>query len=273
MGHTADRDSVFIAPEAWADRVIDRAPRLALLALVALAWAVTLDWPPLPADSRPLVAGRDGSSSFGSYPLRVQLPLSRPVLPADLVTLAARHQEIAQLELALPGATDAQGGSGPTGFAAAFASLIDGGTTRSETRASAETAGRPVAPGEVMALDYDLATLVPSQPRGDAAARAGSSGETRFNAEDGSLTLSKPLLVDGKNRGNATIRIEEGAQIYISTAAVADALGSQAEALPRRISGALATRTGFIPFHELRGAGIAVEYDPVTDRVSLSTNS
>ncbi|MFZ9396298.1 MAG: hypothetical protein ACO25F_09600, partial [Erythrobacter sp.] len=97
--------------------------------------------------------------------------------------------------------------------------------------------------------------------------------QTRFNAEDGSLTVTKPLLVDGKNRGSATIRIEEGAQIYIATASVADALGDQADTLPRRIAGALATRSGFIPFHELRGAGIAVEYDPVTDRVSLSTNS
>ncbi len=273
MGQTTDHDSGYIAPEAWADRVIDRAPRLALLALVALAWAVTLDWPPPPAGSRPLVAGQDGAGHFGSYPLRLDLPRAQPVAADELAGLAERHEAIAQLGLSLPGTAGAGEPARATGFAAAFASLIDGGAQRASQRPSDSASVRELAPGEMLPLDYDLAKLVPSQPRSEAATRAGARGEARFNAEDGSLTVSKPLLVDGKSRGNATIRIEEGAQIYIATASVADALGSQAETLPRRISGALATRTGFIPFHELRGAGIAVEYDPVTDRVSLSTNS
>jgi hypothetical protein len=89
----------------------------------------------------------------------------------------------------------------------------------------------------------------------------------------GSLTVQKQLYVNGVSSGAATIRIDEGAQILIATKSVALALGDKTEALPRRISGALAKGTGFIPFYELRSAGINVTYDPVNDRVSLSTVS
>jgi hypothetical protein len=113
--------------------------------------------------------------------------------------------------------------------------------------------------GQFIDLDYDIATLEPVSES--------------FDRADGSLTVQKRLYVDGVSSGSATIRIEEGAQILIATSAVARALGDKTEQLPSRISGALARGDGFIPFYELRGAGLAVEYDPVTDRISLSMPS
>jgi hypothetical protein len=110
-----------------------------------------------------------------------------------------------------------------------------------------------------LAMDYDLAKL--------------DTSDARYNRNDNSLVVSKRLVIDGVESGAASIRIEEGARILIATDAVAKALGSKAQELPTRISGALAKGGGYIPFYELRGAGIAVEYDPVRDRVSMSMPS
>ena len=263
------------APEGWADRLVERAPRVALLLVLTLAWAMTLAWPLPSAGTRQLVAGQPNSGDLAGYPLRLTLPEPVPASIEDLALAAERHPNIAALDMQITEQSDGvvEGNRAPvrTGFAAAFAAFLEPDGSRCGRGASATQAVTPnrPAPGEVLPLDYDLAKLMPSKP----AASTHSGGEARYNSEDGSLTVTKQLLVDGKSRGNATIRIEEGAQILIATASVADALGDQVDSLPRRISGALATRTGFIPFHELRGAGIAVEYDPVTDRVSLSTNS
>ncbi|MFZ9396573.1 MAG: hypothetical protein ACO25F_10995, partial [Erythrobacter sp.] len=163
MGLTADPSSNYEVPEAWADRVIDRAPRLALLMLVAMAWAVTLDWPLPPAGSRPLVAGQDSVGYLGSYPLRLDLPRAQPVPPEELASLAERHEAIAQLGIALPGVTTSANASSATGFAAAFASLIEGSSPREAQRQPAAATARDLAPGEMLPLDYDLAKLVPTQ--------------------------------------------------------------------------------------------------------------
>lgn len=263
-------------PDAWADRLVERAPRLALLAVVTLAWAMTLAWPPPPAGSRTLVAGQPNAAPLAGYPLRLGLPESQPVTMEELIAVVDRHESIAQasqdISARSAGTVKSASSSIRTSFAAAFSAFLDPAPARSASGGPAPEAPatQKLGRSELLAVDYDLAKLKPSQP---AAASETLGSKAAYDSEDGSLTVTKQLLVDGKSRGSATIRIEEGAQILIATASVADALGPQIENLPRRISGALATRTGFIPFHELRGAGIAVEYDPVTDRVSLSTNS
>ena len=263
-------------PDEWADRLFERAPRMAMLAALTMAWAMTLAWPPPPAGSRTLVAGQPNAAPLAGYPLRLDLPDSRPVTFEDLIAVVDRHESIAKASESISGRSaatvESSSNSIRTSFAAAFSALLDPLPARSAgygatlQAPATQTLGR----SEVLSLDYDLAKLNPSQP---ASTSKPVGNKAAYNSEDGSLTVTKQLLVDGKSSGSATIRIEEGAQILIATASVADALGPQVENLPRRISGALATRTGFIPFNELRGAGIAVEYDPVTDRVSLSTNS
>lgn len=264
-------------PDAWADRLVERAPRLALLAVVAMAWAMTLAWPPLPSGSRSPVAGQPNDAPLVGYPLRLDLPNSQPVSMEELIAVVDRHESIAQASKDISplraGTVKSASSSIRTSFAAAFSVFLD----PAPAWRSASGGPAPQTPktqklwrSELMSVDYDLAKLNPRQP---AASSQTVGSWAAYNFEDGSLTVTKQLLVDGRSRGSATIRIEEGAQILIATASVADALGQQVENLPRRISGAIATRTGFIPFHELRGAGITVEYDPVTDRVSLSTGS
>lgn len=270
----------------WLDRLLDRAPRLATLTLIAIAWAMTLAWPPTKSD-RPLVEGGSSLPNLEIYPLRISLPeVAGEVSLERLAELSASHPAIAALDLLpepeveaivqVPAAVEQNvtqplaSLSDSRNFASAFADFTSSLPTsqRSDARAAvALAAAEGLEPGAFLNLDYDLATLAPSQPA------SGSSASANYNASDGSLTVTKALLVDGENKGRAAIRIEEGAQLYIATAAVADALGSRAQALPSRIVSALETGSGFIPFHELRGAGVAVEYDPVTDRVSLSMPS
>lgn len=194
--------------------------------------------------------------------------------------MAKRHPVIAALDIEFPApeiasttipdspAPKVKSGS----FDAAFSDLLEpaAGRARDARAAAAIRSAENLKPGQFMELDYDLATLTPVEAD-EGAPKA--SRTAQFNAQDGSLTVTKALLVDGQSRGDATIRIEEGAQILIATSSVAEALGAKVSTLPRRVAGALASGSGFIPFHELRGAGIAVEYDPVTDRVSLSTPS
>ncbi|KUO50171.1 MAG: hypothetical protein APF82_01900 [Sphingomonadales bacterium BRH_c42] len=235
------------APSRWstlAHNSADNLPRLALLALVAMAWVTTLAWPPAPAHIQPPIAPADAGRP--GYPLRVELPAAEPVPMDELAELVKENENLARLDLDLSGTRGRSNGP-------------DGGPG-SPVRGDAKFAAIPdLKSGEFLSLDYDLAALEPVPEK--------------FDANDGSLTVKKPLYVDGASAGSATIRIEEGAQILIATSAVAKALGSRAQSLPPRIAGALAKGTGYIPFHELRGAGIAVEYDPVADRVSLSMPS
>lgn len=286
---TISYDDYLVEDRDWLDQLLDRAPRLATLGLIAMAWAMTLAWPPATNDG-PLVQGGSSAQSFGAYPLRVTLPkVGGTVSLEHLAQLSATHPAIAALDL-LPEpevevATLAEvpvaiqpnvpeplvPAAQTRDFASAFADFAASlpASQRSDARAAAAiAAAEGLEPGAFLNLDYDLATLAPSQP-----ASGASGGSTSYNASDGSLTVTKTLLVDGESKGRAAIRIEEGAQLYIATAAVADALGPRAQALPTRIATALETGSGFIPFHELRGAGVAVEYDPVTDRVSLSMPS
>jgi hypothetical protein len=235
------------APGRWSEAAhngLDNLPRLVLLAAIVLAWATTLSWPPPPADFQPRVDKAEASNP--DYILRIPLPASEPVEEEELTELVKQHKSLARLDLGLPTLNEGE-------FADAFSGLLSPTPKRDVTPLPG------LAPGEMLDLDYDLATLEPVAES--------------FDRSDGSLTVRKPLFVDGVSSGSATIRIEEGAQILIATSAVARALGEKTERLPSRISGALAQGNGFIPFYELRGAGVAVEYDPVSDRISLSTPS
>ena len=282
-------DSELIRDGDWLDHLVERAPRLATLSLIAMAWAITLAWPPS-SDNRPLVANQSIALVSGKYPLRVALPTARDVVALEqLIALSEMYPVIRELDLLPKPVPPEQNDAAPTqtgdstatpagdtqsskvDFASAFSDFTASlpASQRSDAHAAAALAvAEGLEPGAFLNLSYDLSTLTPSTPAADS-----SSSFASFNASDGSLTVTKPLLVDGESKGRATIRIEEGAQIYIATSAVAEALGPRAQNLPSRIATALETGNGFIPFHELRGAGVAVEYDPVTDRVSLSMPS
>lgn len=130
----------------------------------------------------------------------------------------------------------------------------------SEASASGAAAQAPeIGPGGILALDYDLTRY--------AAANSG------YDRNDGSIETTMPLLLNGKASGNAQIRIVDNAQIQIATRAVANAVGERRAELGPRLSSALESGTGFLPFHELRAAGINVQYDPVNNRIALTLPS
>ncbi len=233
----------------YAANAIDHLPRLVALAAITLGLAMTFAWPPPIEVVRPLIEIVEGKPP--GYPLRVSLPEAVPLSEEEVSRLIEEHgtlTKVAPQDLAeRPASMAIQAlklGRNSAAFNDAFRDLVK----RPELR-----------PGEVLALDYNLAELNPVK------------GEVDHS--DGSLVVQKPLYIDGVSAGAATIRIESGAQIMIATSSVAKALGDRVDKLPRRISGALAKGSGFIPFYELRGAGIQVEYDAVRDRVSLSLPS
>ena len=114
-------------------------------------------------------------------------------------------------------------------------------------------------PGGMLAVDYDLAEF--------------ATANRTSTASDGSVQTDMPLLVNGVARGSAQIRIADSAQILIATSSLASAIGDQSSRLPSRMKTALDSGTGFLPFYELRAAGIDVQYDPVNDRIALTLPS
>lgn len=225
-------------------------PRLALIAAIALVLALPLGLPPLAFVSIDILgAGGDGDT----YPLRLDLPSAQVQQSQKLALVEASNSSV--LEQEPSGNSPSRPSFDSSAFATAFSSSIFGDTKQQ----SKVPAAVQVEPGKFLSLNYDLATLEPSAER--------------LDRSDGSLTVEKPLIVDGVSAGSATIRIEEGAKILISVSSVSKALGSKANSLPKRITGALDKGSGFIPFYELRGAGIAVEYDAAQDRVAMSMPS
>src|SRR3546814_14382640 len=93
-GHDADMSFVD-APSRWsmlAHNSADNLPRLALIAAVVMARVTTLAGPPAPGNIRPPIppadAGRPG------YPLRVDLPVSKPVALDEKQGRAALQQRM-----------------------------------------------------------------------------------------------------------------------------------------------------------------------------------
>src|SRR3546814_932990 len=137
------------APSPWATLVhngADNLPRLALLALVAVAWVTTLAWPPAPSHIRPPVAPVDAGRP--GYPLRVELPAAEPVPMDELAQLVRENKNLARLDLDLSGAE--------------VRNRATDGVAGSPAHEDAGSAAIPeLKSGEFLSLDYDLAALEP----------------------------------------------------------------------------------------------------------------
>lgn len=243
-------------PLDWQSRVAQNRAGLMLslvIVFLGIGFALAVVFRPWESVSLDEVSFEGDQSSASPYPLRIDLPQS-PVMVfrlsdigSGMVEMPIVEQEPDSIDDAAIDALESSATSGGGGarFSEAFR----------EFGAASPPRQRPNA-NSFLDVDYDISSLEPVSEN--------------YNRSDGSLTVQKPLFVDGKSSGAATIRIEEGAQILIATSSIAQALGERTSQLPRRITGALAKGTGFIPFYELRGAGIDVAYDPVKDQVSLS---
>ena len=232
--------------QRWSGRVRLDAPRTAGVIAIAAAAALTLSWPG-PIMGAFGVAQRDTKDT--DYLIRLPLTDAKSMPMEELAVLTREDDALADLaiEQGIANEETIARRRNSEAFNRAFGDL-------GPRERQAE-----LAPGDFISVDYDIGTI--------------DTVPEKYDRSDGSLTIEKPLFVDGVSSGPARIRIEEGAQILIATSSVARALGERASTLPRRITTALADGDGFIPFYELRGAGISVEYDAARDRVSMTMPS
>ncbi|XUU59829.1 hypothetical protein ACRAQ6_09635 [Erythrobacter sp. HA6-11] len=188
-----------------------------------------------------LIGGTAAAATAPDYPLRIALPEVETIAPSIDIQR-----------------TDQTSSNVPAGDLAARTPLD---TALQLNTAPPATPGEPIATGTagMMALDYDLAQF----------ASANQGGGT----SDGSVQTSMALQVNGVARGSAQIRVADSAQILIATGSLASAIGDQATSLPPRLKTALDDGTGFLPFYELRAAGIDVQYDAANDRIALTLPS
>lgn len=227
---------------------VNHLPRLLLLLAISLTFTLALAWLPHVKDAGSLIEVILGKSP--GYRLRISLPTAAPLSENKAARPIGERGTLAKVE-------PEDSSERPTEFQSDPAHSQNSAVFND---AFHDMIKRPAAkPGKFLAVDYNLAEQT--------AVRA------NVDSSDGSLTVQKPLFVNGVNAGAATIRIESGAQVLIATSSVAKALGDRANALPSRITNALTKGSGFIPFYELRSAGIQVEYDAARDRVSFSIPS
>lgn len=112
----------------------------------------------------------------------------------------------------------------------------------------------PASAEGLLAISFDL-----SDPAGAADVRDGN----------GAVEARKGVRLDGVDAGSAAIRISSTSALFISRdefRGLLDASGHKD--LAARVAGA---SSGFVSFDEIRRLGFGVRYDPVTDRILVST--
>ena len=182
-------------------------------------------------------AGR-GSSAAGDYPIRIVLRQDAlgggaDVLPAGPAGAGAAAGEADEAAAAegLPEASD----EAPAGLRAAQPGL---------------PAARPASDG-LLAVRFDLA---------DPAALGGDGGSA--------IEIRKAIRLNGADAGQARIHVGASSRLSIAREELARLLaGSGQQALSER----LGAGERFVSFDEMRRQGIDVRYDPVTDRILVST--
>lgn len=238
-------------PSRWTpvkEALGENLPRILLISGLALAWSLTLAWPQASLFGDAPAWTRDAVADGSRYPLRLALPGAKPATEDQIVAILG------------PGALPGPKASEPVPILAMEPPVRNEPEIEGESLAIAPKPQPSIAlePDEFMPLTYEL---------GDIA----SLGNSSTLGGAGALDLNIDLVVDGQNQGKASFRVEDGAQILISASSARKAFGTKGQQLPSRIAKALATGTGYIPFYELRSAGIEVEYDPVKDVVSITS--
>ncbi|NVE94188.1 hypothetical protein HUO12_04665 [Altererythrobacter sp. JGD-16] len=185
-----------------------------------------------------LTGGKATAATTSEYPLRIALPEVEIIAPSIDVQRTDRPSSVIPAD------------------ALAARTPLDNAPQLNTASLAAPSEPISIGPAGMMTLDYDLAQF----------ASANQGGGT----SDGSVQTSMALQVNGVARGSAQIRVADSAQILIATGSLASAIGEQASSLPPRLKTALDDGTGFLPFYELRAAGIDVQYDPVNDRIALT---
>jgi hypothetical protein len=182
------------------------------------------------------LAGR-GSSAAGEYPVRVVLPVPPASAEDTAEALAAdAPQAVDQVpaDTAEPAAADGEALAGD--------------------RALAETARPALRSGEsgLLPVEFDLA---------DPGA---------FGSGDGgsAIELRKAVRLNGADAGDARIRVSGSSTLSIAREELGRLLARSGQ---RELVGQMGSGGQFVSFEEMRRQGIEVRYDPVSDRILVST--
>jgi len=197
-----------------------------------------------------------------NYPIWMVLPAARPpahgpaAMPASTGVAVYLPPDADPFEsggerAALAAA--AADGAGPRGDAAAAGDLR-GGLARRVAAGGPGAAPAPAATraGGLLAVDFDL-----SRPYDGASI-----------ADDGeAIDVRKPVRLNGAEAGSATVRVTPGSTLLMAREELGRLL---ARAGLAELAGQVGSG-GYVSFDDMRDKGITVRYDPVTDRLLVST--
>lgn len=187
-------------------------------------------------------AGR-GPSAHGGYPVRIELPApaagtsGAEALPADALPVDA--DEASRQAPADADTTDP--------VAAVDEALPGGGELAEPVR----PALRPSTDG-LLAIQFDLA-----DPGAFGSGNGGSA-----------IELRKAVRLNGADAGDARIRVSGSSTLSIAREELGRLLARSGQ---RELIGQLGSDGQFVSFDEMRRQGIEVRYDPVSDRILVST--
>lgn len=156
----------------------------------------------------------------------------------------------------------------------------DGGQSGSVDESPVSVDGS-VAPANLSASDSDEAILAADPAGVRSAIRPGREGsalglmKVHFDlagqsGASGGFSVRKPLIANGVAYGDVELRIMGDTRIFVNANQISGLLADRGErgaAAVRKAAGG----NGFVEFDDMRAAGIDVRYDPVRDRIVLST--
>lgn len=182
-----------------------------------------------------LAAGRP------DYPVRIELV---PVVRASSTMMALEDLTGPGLVAILTGEAETETGEPSASEAADSVPLA----------VQAHQSASPSSAGGLLAISFDLA-----DPAGAADVRDGN----------GAVEARKGVRLDGVDAGSAAIRISSTSALFIARDEFRNLLDASGHKdLAERVASA---SSGFVSFDEIRRLGFGVRYDPVTDRILVST--
>lgn len=147
------------------------------------------------------------------------------------------------------------------------ANALAPGGAEADAALGAEAAAEPAA--EPAGLRTAEARLPPAQPSTDGllAVRFDLADPGAFDGGS-AIEIRKAIRLNGADAGQAPIHVDASSRLSIAREELARLLaGSGQQGLSER----LGTGERFVSFDEMRRQGIEIRYDPVTDRVLVST--
>ena len=183
-----------------------------------------------------------------SYPIRLEMRSVRKVISPHTVPIPPiKPAQSAPLRQANPATPD--GASPEVAMKGSDPEKISAGTVPVANTVSGASR-RAVANG-LLPIRFDLSNPRSSTPSSGAPA----------------IDITKPVRLNGADAGSAVIHVRSDSQLFVERDEIRAIVAKAGlKELADRIG-----RSGEVSFDELRNKGLAIRYDPVSDRVLVST--